>query len=154
MSRSRHLILLAALLTWCFTASASEPRIIKVLPHLLDAQGRHSLSPSLYERDAYQAILRKNPALVSGVRYDVRWKGSLPDKRPLHLRLYLRTFRRDAPGPIILEQELKPGWFPGSHWAGISLTGTEFQATGEVQAWRAVLLDGETEVAHQESFLW
>ncbi len=133
---------------------ASEPKIIKVLPHLLDAQGRHALSPSLYERDAYQAILRKNPVQVSGIRYDIQWQGSLPKKKPMHLRLYLRTHGHESSAPIILEEELTPGWLPGSHWAGLKLTGTSFRAAGEIQAWKAVLLDGETVVAHQESFLW
>ena len=139
---------------WLFIASASEPRIIKVLPHLLDAEGRHSLSPSLYERDAYQAILRKHPNQVSGIRYDVCWRGTLPEGHKLHLRLYLRTMKPGATEPIILEEELTPGWFPGSHWDGLSLTGTAYQTAGEIQAWKAELLDGKTPVAHQESFLW
>lgn len=139
---------------WLFTALASEPRILKVLPHLLDAEGRHSLSPSLYERDAYQAILRKHPNQVSGIRYDVRWRGTLPEGRKLRLRLSLRTMTPGGAGPIILEEELTPGWFPGSHWAGISLTGTAYRTAGEIQAWKAELLDGKTPVAHQESFLW
>ena len=133
---------------------ASEPKIIKVLPHLLDAEGRHMLSPSLYERDAYQAILRKNPSLVSGIRYDIRWRGTLPKNRPIHLRLYLRTLSRDKPDPVILEQELKPGWFPGSHWTGLKLTGTDYRSVSEIQSWKAELLDGDKVVAHQESFLW
>lgn len=141
-------------MAWGLIASASEPQIIKVLPHLLDAQGRHTLSPSLYERDAYQAILRKNPHLVTGIRYDICWKGSLPKDRPLSVRLFLRTLRRDSPEPVVIEQELKPGWFPGKHWSNLSLTGTRFRAAGEIQAWKAVLMDGEKEIAHQESFLW
>src|SRR5687767_16014534 len=53
---------------------AAEPRVIKVLTHLIDAQGRNALAPSLYERDAYQLHLRSNPALVSGMRFDVQFK--------------------------------------------------------------------------------
>ena len=29
-----------------------------------------------------------------------------------------------------------------------------YQTAGEIQAWKAELLDGKTPVAHQESFLW
>ena len=36
-------------------ACTAASKISKVLPHLLDKQGRHTLSPSLLERDAYQA---------------------------------------------------------------------------------------------------
>ena len=45
-----------------------------MLPHYLDKEGRHTLSPSLYERDAYQAILRQNPEKRGGMRFDVQWK--------------------------------------------------------------------------------
>jgi hypothetical protein len=39
-------------------APAATGRLMKVLPEYLDAKGLTSLSPSLFERDAYQAILR------------------------------------------------------------------------------------------------
>ena len=61
----RWLIVMALLLVTTLASveasSARVARITKVLPHLLDDKGRHTLSPSLYERDAYQAELRKNP---------------------------------------------------------------------------------------------
>ena len=49
-------------------------RVIKVLPHFLDLQGRAALSPSLYDRDAYQAVLRDHPEKRSGLRFDMQWK--------------------------------------------------------------------------------
>ena len=52
---------------------SAASRISKVLPHLLDKQGLHTLSPSLLERDAYQAQLRSNPDQCSGIRFDVKW---------------------------------------------------------------------------------
>ena len=42
-------------------ARTSASKIIKVPPHLLHKQANHTLSPSLLERDAYQATLRSNP---------------------------------------------------------------------------------------------
>ena len=56
------------------TVSASSGKIVKVLPHFLDAKGRHTLSPSLFERDAYQAQLRAHPEQRSGIRYDIHWR--------------------------------------------------------------------------------
>src|SRR5215468_71000 len=64
--------------------------VIKVLPHFLDLQGRHTLSPSLYERDAYQAKLREHPAERSGIRYDVEWKTKGGSFDQLKLQLELR----------------------------------------------------------------
>ena len=55
-------------------AGAGTGRVVKVLPHFLDLKGRHALSPSLYDRDAYQAQLRQHPEQRSGIRYDVLWR--------------------------------------------------------------------------------
>ena len=33
-------------------AHAGSGKLLKVLPHFLDREGRHALSPSLFERDA------------------------------------------------------------------------------------------------------
>ena len=68
-------VLIACLLgLLAVSATAAEGRIVKVLPHYLDAKGRHTLAPSLYERDAYQAHLRKNPDLCKALRFDIHWK--------------------------------------------------------------------------------
>ena len=67
-------LLFLLFLVFARLVSAADGKVIKVLPHLLDQAGRHSLSPSLFERDAYQAELRKHPEKVSGLRYDVRWR--------------------------------------------------------------------------------
>ena len=53
-----------------FAADAVTGRVIKLLPLLLDKQGQDSTSPSLFDRDAYQAHLRENPTNVFGVRFD------------------------------------------------------------------------------------
>ena len=59
-------MLLLGCLMMASQASAATGRVLKVLPHLLDTNGLHTLKPSLYERDAYQAYLRKHP--------DDRWQ--------------------------------------------------------------------------------
>ena len=54
--------LAAALLVFgVANAAHAEAKISKVLPHWLDKKGRHTLSPSLFERDAYQAQLPRQP---------------------------------------------------------------------------------------------
>ncbi len=126
-------------------------RLIKVLPHYLDREGRHSLSPSLYERDAYQAQLRKHPAQRSGLRFDVQWKSHRA--APLKLRLDMRGSQASQPTTATIETALpRPGVF--SKWSSVALVGAEYKAFGELVAWRATLWDGDQRVAEQKSFLW
>src|SRR5271154_3916757 len=72
------------------TAGAAEGRVYKVLPQFLDLQGRSSLSPSLYDRDAYQNILRRSPAKCSGLRFAVQWKARASSSDSLKLRVEMR----------------------------------------------------------------
>ena len=74
----------AVLLLSAALAHAGGGKVLKVLPHFLDRDGKHALSPSLYERDAYQAHLRKNPAEISALRFDVNWSA---DGKPADLRI-------------------------------------------------------------------
>ncbi len=54
MTGIHRVLLLFVLATLAFPAAgAASARIAKVLPQLLDLEGRHALSPSLYDRDAY-----------------------------------------------------------------------------------------------------
>ena len=73
-----------------FAADLPTGKVLKVLPHLMDAQGRHTRSPSLYDRDAYQADLRKDLTKVSGVRFDIQWKAEAKTEAPAVLRVELR----------------------------------------------------------------
>ena len=73
--RDFHLIVLMILLLTGSGASAATGRVVKTLPHFLDLEGRNSVSPSLYDRDAYQAQLRLHPELRSGIRFDILWRG-------------------------------------------------------------------------------
>ena len=54
------LILLGSL-SMAFADEAAAGRVIKVLPLFLDLKGHDALSPSLYDRDAYQVYLRQHP---------------------------------------------------------------------------------------------
>src|SRR5438552_16933935 len=120
------------------SVSAASARIIKVLPHFLDQQGRHSLSPSLYDRDAYQARLRKNPQLRSGLRFDVQWRSA--EKSSLKLRVEMRGSKGKALTQAVVEQTVSQAAF--SKWIGLTLSGEEYQKFGELAAWRATLWEG------------
>jgi hypothetical protein len=136
------------------TAKAAEGKVLKVLPQFLDKQGQSALSPSLYDRDAYQALLRRNPAKRSALRYAVEWKASTPETKALKLRVEMRgTAGADAPKESSLESPVhQHGWF--SHWAYLVLSEADYQKFGEVTAWRVTLWDGDQLLSEQKSFLW
>jgi len=150
MRRPIFAFLLCLLMALC--ADAATGRVIKVLPHFLDLKGRHTVSPSLYDRDAYQALLRQQTNSISGVRFDVQWKARGP-AASLKLRVDLRGVARgDLPRETRLEKEVHPGWL--SRWTSLPLSGEEYQNFGEVTAWRVTLWDGDQLLGEQKSFLW
>jgi hypothetical protein len=147
-------LLLAGGLAVAWPAQAATGRVIKVLPQLLDLKGRNSMTPSLYERDVYQAHLRAHTNECSGMRFNVQWKTKGPAAAPLKLRVELRGVAHgDFPKQQVLETPVKPGgWF--SHWTAVNLVGEEYKSFGEVTAWRATLWEGSRLLGEQKSFLW
>lgn len=148
------LIFLFSALTCPAAPATTTGRVIKVLPQLLDLQGRHALSPSLYDRDAYQAYLLLHRDKVSGMRFAIQWKASSAAAAPLKLRVEVRGVTHgDLPPTATLEQDVKPGgWF--SHWVYLRLAGDEYKRIGEVTAWRVTLWDQDHLLSEQKSFLW
>lgn len=128
--------------------AARHGRISKVLPHWLDLRGRHTLSPSLLERDAYQARLRTNRKLCSGIRFDVKWTKNTGGNVKLQVELLVTGQAK----PIQLEQRIKPSRRGG--WDAITLDGDAFKAIGKIIAWRVLLLDSDAVLAERRSFLW
>lgn len=131
-------------------ASAQSERIIKVLPHFLDTKGRAALSPSLFDRDAYQQVLRENPEKRAGIRFDVQWKASYFPA--LTLRIDAKGGKGREPQEIRIEKAVKPGVL--SQWTSLTLDGDEYRNFGELISWRATLLQGTNVLATQKSFLW
>lgn len=132
-------------------ARAAGPRILKVLPQLLDEQGRSALDPSLFERDAYQAELRAAPERVSGVRFEVLTR-RVPRGRPVTVRLALRG--SETAEVQVVEVPWAGRGAGMGRWTRVFITGDDYRRLGRVVAWRASLHDGETELAHASSFLW
>jgi hypothetical protein len=126
-------------------------KIKKVLMFYLDQEGRQSLSPSLYDRDAYQAELRNHPAKRSGLRFDVQWNAST--SVPLTLRVEMRGAKGTESTKAVVEMTVrKRGLF--SRWTELPLVGEEYQKLGELVAWRATLWQGDLMAGEQRSFLW
>ncbi|MDW7980185.1 MAG: hypothetical protein RMH97_06425 [Verrucomicrobiales bacterium] len=129
-------------------------RIVKVLPQYLDARGRHMLSPSLFERDAYQAILNARPELRGGFQLAVQWKAKSAPETPLRLRAELRSV---TVGNELVETVIEQAARPRrrlSQWNYLRVEGETFKRLGEVRAWRVSLWAGEKLLAEQRSFLW
>jgi hypothetical protein len=138
-----------ALLAGASAFAAESARIVKVLPHYLDTQGRHTLSPSLFERDAYQAQLRKHPEQRSAVRFDVQCKGVGRADGSLELFIEIRGTKSGAANPIVIVETVKRG-----SWIMPTLRGELFERCGDVVAWRATLWRGDQLVSEMKSFLW
>jgi hypothetical protein len=133
------------------SADAASARIIKVLPQLIDLKGRNSVSPSLYERDAYQEMLRKNPEKRSGIRFVVQWTAK--HSKDLVLRVEMRGVRENSIRTEVLAVPVKKtGIF--SKWTSVALRDSAYRGFGDLVAWRATLWDGNQQVAEQKSFLW
>ena len=157
LSQMHRLLLWLSLVCWFAgvpTAGASTGRVMKVLPHLLDTNGVHTLSPSLYERDAYQAVLHLHPEKRSGIRFDVQWKTKPPIAGTLRLIVEMRGIAQgNLPRQLVLEQKVEPsGRF--SRWTSLTVKGRQYQQFGEVTAWRATLWDDDDLLGEQKSFLW
>jgi hypothetical protein len=143
-----HRFLIVAVLFLALAASAAD-KIVKVLPFLLDAQGRIATSPSLFERDAYQAYLRQHTNEISGLRYDVLCHAG----EKLKLRLELRGVgEKNIPKVKAIETEVAAGTI--ENWTQIKLAGDDYKSFGAVTAWRTTLWSGDAQLSEQKSFLW
>jgi hypothetical protein len=137
-------------LAGCATRSAA-PALVKVLPHHLDAQGRSALSPSLFDRDAYQAQLRKDANRRGGLRFDVQWRA--PREDGLVLQVEVRGVVSNRVTQARLHGPLPAGG-RFSQWSELVLDGARYRELGEMTAWRATLWQGTNLLSEQHSFLW
>jgi len=134
-------------------AADAPGRVLKVLPLLLDLQGRAALSPSLFDRDAYQARLREQTNAVSAIRFDVLWSAQRTADATFKLRAELRGIRPNGtPHLQTLETNVTPGRFRS--WTPLLLGGDDYRNFGSLAAWRVTLWQGDQQVAEQKSFLW
>lgn len=152
----RALLILLAALGLVASVSAAEAvtgRIVKVLPFFLDQQGRDSLSPSLFDRDAYQARLRERTNLVSAIRFDVLWKAAQAPDEKIKIAVELRGVgTNSAPKIQTLETNVVPGRF--RQWTALPLAGDDYKNFGAVVAWRVTLWNGDQKLGEQKSYLW
>jgi len=153
MRRLLMILLLLGPLSAAFAADTVTGSVVKVLPLFLDLKGRDAVSPSLFDRDAYQFYLRQHTNEVSAVRFDVLWKAANAKDSKLKLRAELRGVGTGGlPKQTVLETEITPGFFRS--WTALTLGGDDYKHFGEVVAWRVTLWNGDTLLGEQKSFLW
>ena len=128
-----------------------EGTIVKVLPHYLDAEDRHSNGPSLLNRDVYQIKLRDEPELINALRFDIKWRVDDPDVKTVRLRVQVRSSKAGVPTQVF-EQQIKPDG--DANWTGVLVGAEEYRKIGKMESWRATLLVGDKVLAEQKSFLW
>jgi hypothetical protein len=153
MRRFLVALLLVGSLSAMFVSDAVSGRVIKVLPLFLDRKGRDAVSPSLYDRDAYQVHLRQHTNEISAIRFDVLWKASNASSVKLKLRVELRGVGTGGlPRQMTFEQSVTPGFF--HRWTSLTLGGADYKNFGELVAWRATLWSDDRLLGEQKSFLW
>jgi len=146
-------LLLLGSLSAAIAGDGVTGRVVKVLPFFLDLKGQNALSPSLYDRDAYQAYLLRRPGQRSAIRFDVLWKASSAGDAGLRLRVELRGIGEGGmPRQATLEQTVPPHFF--RHWNSLTLGGPDYKNFGELVAWRVTLWSGSQMLSEQKSFLW
>jgi len=152
MRRFLIILLMFAVLP-AFADGLPKGRIIKMLPLFLDQKGHDAISPSLYDRDAYQAHLRQHTNEVSAIRFDFLWRVKHPDALKYKLRIELRGIGVSGrPTQTTLEQEVQPKFW--RHWTSLTLEGADYRNFGTLVAWRATLWGGDQLLSEQKSFLW
>jgi hypothetical protein len=153
MRRFLMALLLFGSLSMAFADEAATGRVIKALPLFLDLKGHDAVSPSLYDRDAYQVYLRQHPDQRSAIRVDVLWKASNTGNAEVKLWVELRGIGQNGlPRETTLDQVVKPGFF--RHWTSVTLDGEAYKNFGELVAWRVTLWSGDQLLGEQKSFLW
>jgi hypothetical protein len=161
MLRLPAILILLLLLLGAFSGkvradSASDSikgHISKVLTLLVDTNGIVAPSPSLFDRDAYQAYLLAHTNAVSGVRMDVAWSARHARGTNLKLRVELKGIGTNGiPTEARMEQTVTPSLF--HHWTALTLSGPNYKNFGVLAAWRATLWNGAQLLDEQESFLW
>jgi len=136
-----------------FASDTITGRVIKVLPLFLDTNGVDAPSPSLFDRDAYQAQLRRHPKQVSAMRFDILWKTQNSADQSLTLRAELRGVG-DHALPTLVTLQTNLVLKPSRHWTSLAIGGADYKYFGSLVAWRVTLWNGDIMLGEQKSFLW
>ena len=153
MSKILQRWVIAVFLASAFSLGAAEVRVVKVLPLLQDTKGRTAVAPSLFERDAYQADLRRGKETAAGMIFQTQVKIKNAPAAPLKIKLEARPATINDGTSFVTEQKLeKQTAFSG--WISIAIGQVDWKKLKGVSAWRITIWEGDKMVAEQKSFLW
>ncbi len=144
-------ILLTFLLV--FSVQAGSVKIFKVLPHYLDKDGHNTLSPSLFERDRYQALLRLDQTKCLTIRFDVQWRNTLKNFDDLSITVEMRGPKTNSP-TISFSEKISSRKSIWSHWTKIRIPEESFRELEGLEAWRVLIKDGDEVLKEERSFMW
>ena len=147
------ILILLGSLSVASAADAISGSVVKVLPLFLDLKGHDAVSPSLFDRDAYQFHLRQHTNEISAVRFDVLWKAAKAPQETIKITVELRGIGTNSiPTLHTMETNVVPGTF--RKWTAIPLAGDDYRRLGRVIAWRVTLWGGQQRLGAENSFLW
>lgn len=146
-------ILFLCILLVVTSVQAGSIKIFKVLPHYLDKQNRHSLSPSPFERDRYQSILRADIEKCSTIRFDIQWRNTLSDLENMSITVEIRGNKMGSE-PVSFTQKLPSKKSIWSKWTKIKIPEETFHKMDGIGAWRVIIQDGEKTLQEYRSFMW
>ena len=144
-------ILLTFLLV--FSVQAGSVKIFKVLPHYLDKDGHNTLSPSLFERDRYQALLRLDQTKCSTIRFDVQWRNTLKNFDDLSITVEMRGTKTNSP-TISFSEKISSRKSIWSKWTKIRIPEEDFKELEGLGAWRVMIKNGDEILKEERSFMW
>ena len=136
----------------CVLLPPTSARIVKVLPHYLDEDDRHTRGVVLTDRDLYQKELRDNPEEITGIRFDIKWSGTGLDPKITKLRLEVKSSKAGA-GLFVTNHPVTTDALFAT-WTTIRMSSSSFEKLGKMESWRVTLLEGGQPVHEQKSFLW
>ncbi len=106
-----------------------------------------------HQRAIYQNQLSQSRYNQYGVRYNIHWGGEGMVLPNLTLVLEVRGLMGDIPTQKTLSVDFTE-FRRGSRWTEIEITGEDFQALGQLTAWKASLVSDGQVLAEKRSFLW
>ena len=132
--------------------AAISAQIMKVLPHYLDVDDRHTKGVTLTERDLYQKELRDDPEKINGIRFDIKWSGTGLDPAITKLRVEIKSSKAGAETLVINHNATADNL--SATWTPLTVSRADYKKLGKMESWRVSLWEGDSQVAEQKSFLW
>jgi len=105
------------------------------------------------QRAIYQVNLSNNRSSQYGIRFSIKWGGEGPVLPNLLLKLELKGIMGDVPTYKNVTYTYSD-FRRGGKWTEIQIVGEDYQALGQITAWKTSLICDNQVLAVKRSFLW